>query len=82
MSGWMRFWLRPAAREARNEQTKLRGALINAVAIALMIAALAGPFLNPDLAMTLDAASRIIMGGAGLAAHLAARFAVRGMEDK
>ncbi len=38
----LRIWRAPVGREARNEQRKLRGSLVNAVALTMIIAALVG----------------------------------------
>jgi hypothetical protein len=77
-----RPWLTPRSREGRNEQRKLLGAGFNAGAIALLIAAGFGDILNPSLAVTLTAELRTQLALAGIAMHLCARLAVRGMEDR
>jgi len=77
-----RPWRRPHGREARNEQRKLRGSLFNAMAMALLIAAVAGPFVNPALETTLDLPERVLMGASGWLLHLLARRMVRDIEDK
>lgn len=76
------FLRRPATREARNEQRKLRASLLNAIAITMLVAALIGPYVNPVLADRLALADRIFLFGIGVAVHLLAALAVRAMEDK
>jgi hypothetical protein len=69
-------WERPRSREARNEQTKLRGALLNAVAIALLVTAVAGSHINPALAESLSMPQRIWFALLAGGAHLASPFVV------
>lgn len=51
----------PSGREARNEQRKLRAAIANAIAIALVAGSLAADFINPVLAGSLSGPDRLAM---------------------
>ncbi|HBB56245.1 MAG TPA: hypothetical protein DCZ49_08695 [Hyphomonadaceae bacterium] len=73
---------RTPGRDARNEQRKFTGAFVNAVAIALFVAGLFGPIIDPVRMGNLAPESRIFLVTMGLIAHFLARFAVRGIEDK
>lgn len=77
-----RFWRRPATREARNEQKKALAGVFNAIAIAMAIAGVIGPWINPELSASLSPIERIgLIFGAGLA-HLGVRAILWTLEDK
>ena len=79
----MKRYLRKAqGREARNEQRKLTANLFNALAIALVVTGLAGPFLNPVIASELGAVERIGMLAIGALIHICARLWLHDIEDK
>lgn len=82
MNSLARAFRAPQTREGRNEQRKLRGALFNALAITMIVAALVGPFVNPVLSSTLTLPDRILIAVGGWMFHLLARRMVRDMEDK
>lgn len=73
---------RQPGREARNEQRKLTANLLNAIAILLVGAATAGPFVNPALADALKPLTQFFMFLMGGLVHLIARHWVRDIEDK
>ncbi|MBL8550668.1 MAG: hypothetical protein JNJ73_11850 [Hyphomonadaceae bacterium] len=75
-------WLPPLAREARNEQRKLRGAAVNALAIAVAITAFVGDFVNPVAAQLLSLPIRMGLGLLAGGLHLFACFLVRDIEDR
>jgi len=73
---------RQPGREARNEQRKLTASLLNAIAILLVGAATAGPFVNPALADPLKPLTHFSMFFMGGLVHLIARRWVPDIEDK
>ncbi|NWG54445.1 MAG: hypothetical protein HXY28_12060 [Hydrogenophilaceae bacterium] len=75
-------WRRPAGREARNEQRKLRAGLFNAFAIAVGVVALFGDIINPAAAATLTPLVWIGLVMLAGALHLFAARLVRDMEAR
>jgi len=73
---------RRLGREARNEHRKLTANLLNAIAILLVGAATAGPFVNPALVDTLKPLTQFFMFSVSGGVHLIARRWVRDIEDK
>lgn len=73
---------RHPGRDARNEHHKLTANLRNAIAILLVGAATAGPFVNPALADTLKPLTQFFMFLVGGLVHLIARRRVGDIEDK
>jgi hypothetical protein len=76
------FWRRPPTREGRNEQKKAFASFLNAIAIAMGIAAFVGPYVNPALEQSLSPLERIglIVGAAAL--HMGVRAVLWSLEDK
>jgi putative exporter of polyketide antibiotics len=74
--------LPPAGRDARNEQWKLRAALVNALSIALVLTGLFGPYINPASLGQVTILDRIVLLGIGGLLHLFATLLVHGIEDK
>jgi hypothetical protein len=74
-------WSPPRTREGRNKQRDLLGGLFNAVAIALLVTAVAGPEINPALT-NLSWMERIRFAFFAVLVHLFARRLVRDMEDR
>jgi putative exporter of polyketide antibiotics len=77
-----RLILPPASREARNEQWKLRAALINALSITLIVTGLFGPYINPSSLGGVSVAERLMLVAMGAVLHIFATFLVRAIEDK
>ncbi|MGD9813931.1 MAG: hypothetical protein AB7Q23_07680 [Hyphomonadaceae bacterium] len=73
---------RSPSREARNEQRKLRGSLVNAIAITMIVAALVVPYVNPLMAERLGLTDRVFLFFVGALMHLFAAYVVRDMEDR
>lgn len=85
MRRWLHWllneWRKPDTREGRNKQRDLLAGVVNAVAIALVVTASAGPEINPALG-ELGMAARLRFVFLAVLAHLLARRIVRDMEDK
>jgi hypothetical protein len=67
----MRFGLRIKSQRHREEAFKLTAVLLNSVAIACLIGASVGPWLNPSMEWGLRS---LILFVAGLTFHLIAQF--------
>jgi hypothetical protein len=74
--------LPPAGRDARNEQWKLRAALINALSITLIVTGLFGPYINPSSLGGVSVIERSVLLGMGVILHIFATFLVRAIEDR
>jgi hypothetical protein len=72
----------PASREGRNEQRKLRAAVLNTMAITLLVAGLFGPYINQASMNDATWWLRSLIVGGALVTHNLALWTVRGMEDK
>lgn len=70
------------SREGRNEQRKLRGAVLNTIAITLLVAGLFGPYINEASMGDATLLERVGMVAMAAVAHLLAAWAVRDMEDR
>lgn len=79
---WLGLWRQADAREARNEQRKLRAGIANAVAIGGIVTGLIGPAINPTLIGELSILERAALVFFGVLAHLWASLLVRNVEDK
>lgn len=77
-----KLFLPPSGREARNEQWKLRAALINALSIALGLTGLFGPYINPTSLGDITIAERATLLAIGTILHLFATLLVHDIEDK
>lgn len=69
----------PATAEVKKEQTKLSAGVVNALAIACIVAGFVGPLITtvPDDELTVAVRSMLVLSG--LALHLAARLVLRYM---
>lgn len=77
-----RIWRMAPTREARNEQKKAGAAFLNAMAIALFVAGLFGPALNPALEGSLTPFERLVLVFGGIVGHILVRMVLWSVEDK
>jgi hypothetical protein len=63
---WRRIWRNPRHPKVREERFKSLGAAAHNGGLAMIIGALAAPFLNPDLRPTLGARIAFFLLGVGL----------------
>jgi FtsH-binding integral membrane protein len=79
---FLRQFAQPNSREGRNEQRKLRAAVLNTMAITLLVAGLFGPYINQASMSDATWALRGFMIFGALVAHYLAQWVVHGTEDK
>jgi FtsH-binding integral membrane protein len=82
MRWFLEQFAQPASREGRNEQRKLRAAVLNTMSITLLVAGLFGPYINQASMSEATWLLRGFMIFGALVAHYLAQWVVRGTEDK